>query len=398
MSMKPNLKKGPFGCAFNSKQKAQGFTLVEMMVSMSLLMVLMMVIFSAISLASNTNKRVSADVVSFFDASTAFANMTRKLSMATLNTYLDYYPDQTGENPDPPETYIRKSQLHFVISRVGGNGSDALPEGNADENPTFGVFFQAPLGYTNPDENSSNFRRLTNLLNSCGYYIQFGDDQPYMPQEILRLLPNARDRRRYRYRLMEFLQPSENLSVYATATSVEFPKSPSEFFDWYKNPIRTNNDNINSDMGRVVHPIADNIIALILVPKIASIDSQDNNAQTISNNYTYNSRINDGEGLQGDPPQQPVQQHQLPPLLRVTMVAIDEPSARLLQEQYKTSPPPLVSDQFFRNYDSRNERQTYERDLEQLAESLAEVRPRIKFRIFTTDVALRGAKWNTEDN
>jgi uncharacterized protein (TIGR02599 family) len=396
MNTNQNLKKIPQRGAM-VVGRANAFTLVEMMVSMSLLMVLMMVIFSAISLASNTNKRVSADVVSFFEASTAFANMTRKLSMATLNTYMDYYPDQSGQDPDPPLMYIRKSQLHFVISRVGGSGSDALPGGNPDENPTFGVFFQAPLGYTDPDESGVDYSRLNNLLNACGYYIQFGHDQPYLPQEILRLLPNAQDRRRYRYRLMEFLQPSENLMVYATATSILSPKNPSAFFNWYKEPIRENNDNINADDGRVVHPIAENIIALILVPKVASIDAEKNNAQTISANYQYNSREDDGE-LQGNPPEQPAQQHQLPPLLRVTMVAIDEPSARILQDQHKSSPPPLVSDQLFRTYDSRNERQTYESDLEQLAESLSEIRPKVKFRIFTTDVALRGAKWNTETN
>jgi uncharacterized protein (TIGR02599 family) len=392
MSMKPNLKKGPFGCVFAGNQKAQGFTLVEMMVSMSLLMVLMMVIFSAISLASNTNKRVSADVVSFFDASTAFANMTRKLSMATLNTYLDYYPDQSGEDPEPPQTYIRKSKLHFVISRIGGNGSEALSGANSDENPTFGVFFQAPIGYTETGGDAVDYSRLNNLLNACGYYVQFGDDQPYMPQEILRLLPNARDRRRYRYRLMEFIQPSENLSAYSTSVAQGNP------FAWYKDPIRINNESINSDDRRVVHPIADNIIALILVPKVASIDAQAGRSATIAPTYTYDSRERDGQLESEDPPRQHMQQHQLPPLLRVTMVAIDEPSAKLLQEQYKTSPPPLVSDQLFRTYDSRNEAGTYEKDLERLAEFLAEVRPRIKFRIFTTDVALRGAKWNTEDN
>jgi uncharacterized protein (TIGR02599 family) len=395
MNMEQNIKKLFRGSA---QARTDAFTLVEMMVSMSLLMVLMMVIFSAISLASNTNKRVSADVVSFFDASTAFANMSRKLSMATLNTYLDYYPDQSGSQPDPPQIYIRKSKLHFVISRAGGNDDSALPGGNADENPTFGVFFQAPLGYTDPDEGGSvDYSRLDNLLNACGYYIQFGHDQPYLPQEILRLLPNAEDRRRYRYRLMEFLQPSENLKVYTTATSVLSPVDPSMFFNWYKNPIRENNDNINSDSGRVVHPIAENIIALILVPKVASIDAEENNAQTISDNYQYDSRKDDGD-LQGNPPEQPAQQHQLPPLLRMTMVAIDEPSARILQDQYKSSPPPLVNDRLFRTYNSRNEKQTYERDLEELAESLSAIRPKVKFRIFTTDVALRGAKWNTETN
>jgi uncharacterized protein (TIGR02599 family) len=398
MNTNQNLKKIPQRGAMVVVGRANAFTLVEMMVSMSLLMVLMMVIFSAISLASNTNKRVSADVVSFFEASTAFSSMTRKLGMATLNTYLDYYPDQSGENPNPPQMYIRKSQLHFVISRAGGNGDDAVPSGNPEENPTFGVFFQAPLGYTDPDEGGSvDYSRLNNLLNACGYYIQFGHDQPYLPQEILGLLPNAQDRRRYRYRLMEFLQPSENLMVYATATSVLSPKNANMFFNWYKEPIRKNNDNINSDAGRVVHPIAENIIALILVPKVASIDAEKNNVQTISPNYQYNSRVDDGN-LQGNPPEQPAQQHQLPPLLRVTMVAIDEPSARILQDQYKLSPPPLVNDRLFRTYDSRNEEQTYERDLEELAESLSAVRPKVKFRIFTTDVALRGAKWNTEAN
>src|SRR5690606_10668269 len=123
----------------------------------------------------------------------AFTAITRQLSQATLNTYYDYLLD-----PDTgiPTRYIRQSDLHFVA------GKDLIAN-----QQTHAVFFQAPLGYTT----AAPYSDMDTLLNASGFFLMRGTDQER--PAFLNTLPNSPPDN-VRFRLMQFLQPAENLSIY----------------------------------------------------------------------------------------------------------------------------------------------------------------------------------------
>src|SRR5437867_2293961 len=80
-----------------------GFTLVEVMVSMAILVLLLLVLVSITDATRKTWSYTSSKIEQFQDAREAFESITRKLSQATLNTYWDY------DNPLTPTRYLRQS-------------------------------------------------------------------------------------------------------------------------------------------------------------------------------------------------------------------------------------------------------------------------------------------------
>ena len=121
-----------------------GFTLVELIVSMGILVLLMLVLISITDATGRTWTYTTGKVEQFHDAREAFESITRKLGQATLNTYWAY------DNPNAPTKYQRQSELRFI----SGQSSILIPASLAlnDENgsplqtATHAVFFQAPLG------------------------------------------------------------------------------------------------------------------------------------------------------------------------------------------------------------------------------------------------------------
>jgi uncharacterized protein (TIGR02599 family) len=75
---------------------------------------------------------------------------------------------------------------------------------------------------------------------------------------------------------------------------------------------------------------------------------------------------------------------QVPPLVRVTMVAIDEASAVRLENDSQM--PDIIDDQLFRNTNR------YEEDVQTLINSLNE--QGINHKVFSSMVMLRSAKWS----
>jgi uncharacterized protein (TIGR02599 family) len=365
--------------------KKQGFTLVEMLASMVVLLFIIVILFQATSTTSRIYTHVTAETSSFEDAAASFQNITTTISMATLNTYTGYYPSQTptgtgGTPPSPPQAYVRQSELHFVM----GSASTLLGT-SAQVNPTHGIFFQAPLGYTQDTGNTG----LTAALNACGYYLAFGSDPLKPPLAILGA------QTKYRFRLMEFIQPTEQLNVYASAYNIG-DANASNLMDWFLKPI-------NGGTGAtspVVRSIADNIVALILMPKAAAGDvTQDGLAaqNNVSPDYNYNSRINLSAPLPNNPPSQSVypytQQHQLPPIVSVTMVAIDEPSAAHIGNLTGSAPPTLWG-----NADAPfTTVAQYTQDIAHLINDLQNnsYKVKINYRVFRADIPIRAAKWNS---
>jgi uncharacterized protein (TIGR02599 family) len=137
--------------------------------------------------------------------------------------------------------------------------------------------------------------------------------------------------------------------------------------------------------------VAENIVALILSPRVATHNlSGGGGVPTwIAPSYEYDSILPGAVGGSGAasalPPDPQGTQHLLPPIVLVTLVAIDEVSAKRLEEKHGANPPDLVAPGLFANVDN------YQEDLEALQESL--ITKKLTYRVFTSAVALRNAKW-----
>lgn len=371
--------------------KIRAFSLVEMMVSLAVLALMMIVLAqvtnSTSKLWQGTNDKISA----FQNARAAFETMTQTLSQATLNTYFDYYDSSGNRNTAAglstftPSLYDRFSELHFIsgpadsilkgISRTDSTGSKSYP----DVTSGHAVFFQAPLGYTQ----QSTAKSLDNMLNAVGYFAEFGTDKDLIPSLISTKIPP-----RFRYRLVQMLQPAESLSVYAEPWTSRTKGSAAR---WFKTPLELPiADSLNP---RPTQILADNVAAMIIRPKRSDQEFANANPKPapIAPNYTYDS--------QPQPVIPPAQianfptRYQLPPLVSVTLVAIDEASAVRMQLQHKDKPPlqEMGVSTLFQTTSDTNVPDDYESDLQELKDALTDAK--VNFRIFETELMIRASKW-----
>lgn len=336
---KPGGKRRRFG-------SGRAFSLVELLAATAILTIILAVIFGITQQISTAWKKSSAKIEAFQAGRAAFDAMTRQISQATLNTYYDYYDSSgqrrtnTNSGTFVPASYGRYSDLHFISGKnlVGNQISHAL-------------FFQAPMGrVSDPD-----YERMEGLINACGYYVVYGKD-PSVPAFFDDMnIPNKPEERA-RFRLMQFLQPSENLAVYDPAlTGLQ---------DWFTDPLAE-----SSPPARV---LAENILALIVLPRRSQSD--DSNASSLTNDYEYDTRDNTfAAGL-----------HQLPPVVEIVLVAMDEPSAKRVC--VSDTAPDFGLGTLFRDVAD------LEQDLAALTDTLNS--RKISHRIFRTKLAIRGAKWS----
>lgn len=350
------------------------FTLVEVLVSMTVLLILLLISAQVIGTVQKTWSSASARTGQFREARTAFDIITRNLSQATLNTYVDY--DQsyledgtaTVASIKTPTRYVRKSDLRFVC----GPSSELLTQGGGPANsPGQAVFFQAPLGVAHDPA----FVGLDRLLCGRGYFVQYVSDSFFRPAVLPAGLPH------YRYRLMEFSPPAEQNMIYSNNAGAWFAEAGV--------PLENEENPENRGLTR---PIADNIIALIISPQIEADPNSATQPTDIAPNFEYDSlNVGSAAGLvTGGGIAAQGTQHLLPPLVRVVLVAIDEKSADRLSQTDSSGTPPFgttISD-LINNSQAGNLNAT----LEQVAEELRS--RRINYRIFSTTVVLRGAKWS----
>ena len=183
----------------------RGFTLVELMVSMSVLVVLSMVLVSMTDQTSRTWRLTRSKVEQFQEARNAYETVTRRLTQATLNTHWDYRyterPAAGGVKIKIPSTYIRQSELRFrsgPMDQLVTTASDVY-------RPTHGVFFQAPFGVAE----NTQYAPMDNLLNTWGYFLEVDDDEDLVPPFLKDIIPSKKSSR-----LMELREPTEALRVY----------------------------------------------------------------------------------------------------------------------------------------------------------------------------------------
>ncbi len=339
----------------------QGFTLIEILVAIAVLSILMVLVFSVIEDTSRIWRRSTAKIEAFQDARNAFQLITRTLSQATLNVYYDYY-DSGGNSMAAyqrdgnsgaltsfrPAHYGRQSELSF---QIGPNDGFSIP--NA---PDLGqaIFFQAPVSQTS---DGPNYGGMSSLLNACGYFVQFD-----RAENALKLPAHVRDTQgdpRYRYRLMQMIAPTEDNTIYGTTGP-----------GWY------------ADHFGEAEVASENILALIVLAQYPNATDP----STTDSAYEYDSTENVGTNPQ------PAQANQLPPVVLVTMVAIDETSAQRLAGT-SSSEPSQISQAFAGKFTTPSQ---YEDDLDALKVALNNVTPPIEYRVFSSAVPIRASKWSAE--
>lgn len=299
------------------------FTLIELLVACSVLALILVAMLSIIQHTTSTWRASNARIETFQSARIGFETLTRYLSQATLNTYFDY------DNPNAPTKYLRKSDLHFSVCQPG----IASMPGTANTGQA--VFFQAPADKTS----LSGKEGLTGLLNACGFYIQYGSNASWLPPHV----GEASER----FRLMQWIQDTEDLQVYDRSGSSWITVNASDEF-----------------------PLADNVIALVLWPREEGLTSPN------LDSFLYDSRGSVA-----------ITQNQLPPVLQVAMVAIDEGSAVRKGDQLQSTIAACLSG-LFQNTPSAN----FDANLDTLGQRLAA--QSINFRVFRSAIAMREAKWS----
>jgi uncharacterized protein (TIGR02599 family) len=306
----------------------------------------------------------SARLEQFREARNAFETITQGLRQATLNTYLTYEynsgptPTVPNSKEEAPRKYVRHSELQFVTGSaaelLGGESPDALK--------THAVFFQSLMGTSA----RPGYEGLQRLLCGRGYYILHSSDQAYRPLHI----KTVRDR----YRLWEYRPFSEKNEVYSV--------TPGEWFaDAAKETIQPEE---TSDKPSQSRPLAENIIALIISPQVTAEDAaaQAAPATWLAPEYDFDSAkviSPSSKNPQGT-------QHLLPPTVVVTLVAIDEASARRLDEFFPDGTPQLIPDGAFVRCSD------FAADLDALESILIDYK--LNYRVFSTSVPLRNSKWN----
>lgn len=361
-----------------SRDRKSAFTLLEVLLSTAIIGLIVVVLVSVTNQTALTWKYTTGKIEQYSSARDAFESLTRQLGQSTLNTHYEYFNDKgearTAENSGVfvPKTYGRQSDLRFISgsmdrpNRYNGEPAVSLAADPARPRPTHGVFFHAPLGMV---DDTALHGGLESLLNIWGYYIEFDSDQRIRPSFLQAGGSSAP--LRWRYRLMELMRPSEKMTTYT---------DPNQWFEPAVNEVGTPS----------AHVLAENVIALILQPMLAPKDEQElaspptTPGTGLAPTYYY-----DSSKKNPIPAVNP--QHQLPPMIRVTMVALDEPSA--IRMANSSTMPDFGLPALFAT-DRANSAADYERDLATLEKTLAD--KRCSYRVFTTNLVIRGAKWSKE--
>ena len=347
----------------------RAFTLVEVMVSMVVLAIMMMLIAQIIGTTQRSWRSASSRLSQFREARIAFDTITRNLRQATLNAYRDFHYAATDSNVpatnspnETPDGYRRISELAFV----SGQAKDLVKGAGVKTSSLSGhsVFFQAPLGVTDPDTSPKEggrpkYENLKHLLCGRGYFVQFGDDTDYLPAGLKSRLTVTS-----RFRLMEYQPPAEKNTIYDATDS------------WF-----------NIDPA-YLRPVSDKIVGLILSPRLSSGDESISvggvmqKPTSIAPDYSFDSRKKDGSGsAQG-------MQHMLPPVVKVTMVALDDASMDQLAQGRNSKVSLNDINGAIAKFDKAA---GYESDMQNLKRVLSS--GKVNYRIFESTVVIPASRW-----
>lgn len=341
------------------KKKRAAFSLIELLISLAVLSVLVVLAASLIGAIQDVWKRSSARTEQFRSARQALETISGRLSQATLNPYWVVQTNSSGV----PVRYERQSDLRFLagpaISTIGSTvGSGTIVPGS-------GVFFQAPTGYFTNNSSSS----LNAALNTWGYYVEYGPESSRPPFISTSIIPTKN-----RFRLVEFIDPSDGLTIFSKTSG----KSAYNGKDWFTDPLATTGNR------RV---LADNIVAFVALPRLSSLEDSSVGQVDLSPQFSYDSTSTNAVPITDSRNKlvQHIIRHQLPPIVDIAVVAIDEQSARRITWG---SSPPVFGTNLFQNATMM------EADLETLRENIDA--QGLSARVFRTSVPISAARWSTE--
>jgi uncharacterized protein (TIGR02599 family) len=318
-----------------------GFTLVELIVGMAVLLLILGTLAQFMSNVDQAWKSASTDP--FIEAQDAFETVAQNLAGATLAPYQDY-ADSNGAFRTSvsfvPDHLARRSDLAFVCGPCAG--ANGLLSSSGHITSGSGVFFVAPNGYSQ----STSYSGMERLLNAMGYFVEFGDDLSAPPFVLLQS-------HSWRWRLKQILQPAESLQIFTNNTSAA----------WLQGIVPS---------GTFIPILADNVITLVVLPERAANDS----GPELAPAFSYDSRDTSNA----------LTLHQLPSRVRLVLVAIDETSAQRLAAQNGSNPPQLVSGTLFQQAD------LLDSDLTALDNSLTV--QKIGHRLFQREILLPSSSWS----
>jgi uncharacterized protein (TIGR02599 family) len=404
--MKYNLrmvKSSGFTGVISQRLPRAAFTLIELLVSITFLVILMLVVTQVIGIVQRTWVRANSRVSQFREARKAFDLISQNLSQATLNTYWtndlkQLSSDALGQAIQSPTAYKRQSELHFIC----GPTTQVLSGASGTSYPGHAVFFQAPLGVVRTDTKGTvNTANLSNLLCGRGYFVEWGSDQYYRPTFLGQAPYTQIVPVRNRLRLMEWSPTAEMNGIYSST----FRDNLGSIRQWYQDQTTgalagevQSGDDTSAAAGRYfTRPIAENILVLIISPQTENTNTSSgvvsSSVYDIAKNYLYDSALvgtaSSATSAQGT-------QHLMPPLLKVTMVALDERSGEILSSADNAATQSKVMQGLSALFTSAS---NYTADLEGTPDSPGALKTlllgaKLNYRVFTTTIALRQARWS----
>ncbi len=404
-----------------------GFTLIELLLSTVVIAGLMYFLVATIDQTQKVWVRTTEKVVEFQSARSAFESMTRRLSQATLNAYWRAH-DTDRSAASVSFKFRRQSELQFIsgpTERFFGASPEVadLSKPLDKAYPTHAMFFHAPIGYTEEPLAGSGtelpyYRNLDSLLSSCGYFIEYAAD-PDRPPFLEKLTPKMPDR--YRHRLMEMTIPTERLTTFLRPKDdlgFNDPRTFDEKNNYYAGMVDTGRnpqsswirprwmkeafvrESVGGSGGQsrftYAHVRAENVIALVILPKLAEKDRTDPTQLELAPYYEFDSwRILAGrteyDSVNKISLDETARDNLLPPIMQVTMVAVDEKA--ITRFGPTESKIPSWTDNLFKQAKKVSD---YTTDIQTLEQRLNEDPVKPNYRIFTADIVIRGSKWSRD--
>jgi len=325
-----------------------GFTLVELLVAMAILGLVVVLSATMIGHIQKVWEHTTARTEQFQKARQALQTISGRLSQATLNPYWRVETNSSGT----PVRYSRQSDLRFLSGPAASLTTIAGPASGS------AVFFQAPTGFS-----SRSAAQLVNALNTWGYFIEYGSDAPsYRPP----FLSSTGVAPKNRFRLIEFTDPSDLLQIFKYTSGAPAYSGK----DWFSAPLAT-------QANRRV--LADNIVALVALPRLPAVD--DSTKSALSPGYLYDSTQTNGNKALNP-------RHQLPPIVDLAVVALDDRSVRRIE--WGSTAPDFGAGSLF--LDPAN----LDADLNTLRNNLAA--RGLNAAVFRISVPIAAGRWSTEQS
>jgi uncharacterized protein (TIGR02599 family) len=342
-------------------------------------------------------------------------------------TYLDYVDAGTtaGGVPQPPDieyvqgpngkfpkkvdsfkpvSYARCSELHMLC----GPSTELIPGATDNNVQGHAIFFQAPLGVA---KDATTFGALNELLNAVGFFVEYTDDKPVWPAFIRDIMGSTP---RYRFRLMQWVQPTEQFKVYDVTTPSEKTNGKHKYSnEWfYRYLPEPGATSVPSSQTRA-RMIAENVIAVFFRPRLSEADEDQIDGPPVNSatggrlapTYRYDSRMwtngyvdmafrANATFAPGGPKLVNLWRNQLPPLLDVVLVAIDPKDADRLCRQESIPDVLRIPPNTFHLRSQPNAADFLQNDIEEYEAQLGAAG--VNFRTFRATLTLKGAKWSAD--